>query len=75
MDIAEQVLVIYAGVKGHLDKMDPSKITHFEQAFLKHIRASQQDLLSRIRAEGHISPATDELVKKVVVDFIATYAV
>jgi len=33
MAIEEQVAVIYCGVRGHLDKMDPSKITHFEQEF------------------------------------------
>lgn len=31
MAIEEQVAVIYAGVKGHLDKLDPSKITKFEK--------------------------------------------
>lgn len=31
MAIEDQVAVIYAGVKGHLDKLDPSKITKFEQ--------------------------------------------
>lgn len=31
MAIEDQVAVIYAGVKGHLDKIDPSKITKFER--------------------------------------------
>jgi F-type H+-transporting ATPase subunit alpha len=39
MPIEEQVAVIYAGVRGHLDKLDPSKITAFEEEFLVHIRA------------------------------------
>jgi F-type H+-transporting ATPase subunit alpha len=38
MAIEEQVAVIYCGVRGHLDKMDPSKITAFEKDFLQHIR-------------------------------------
>uniref|UniRef100_A0A8P4GHJ0 ATP synthase subunit alpha n=1 Tax=Dicentrarchus labrax TaxID=13489 RepID=A0A8P4GHJ0_DICLA len=37
MAIEEQVTVIYAGVRGHLDKMEPSKITKFEKAFLQHV--------------------------------------
>uniref|UniRef100_A0A8C6KNI1 ATP synthase subunit alpha n=1 Tax=Nothobranchius furzeri TaxID=105023 RepID=A0A8C6KNI1_NOTFU len=45
MAIEEQVAVIYAGVRGHLDKMEPSKITKFEKAFLQHILSQQQDLL------------------------------
>ncbi|VDP44512.1 unnamed protein product [Soboliphyme baturini] len=31
MPIEEQIIVIYAGVRGYLDKLDPSKITTFEQ--------------------------------------------
>lgn len=31
MAIEEQVTVIYAGVKGYLDKIDPSYITKFEK--------------------------------------------
>lgn len=49
MAIEEQVTVIYAGVRGHLDKMEPSKITRFEKAFLQHILSQQQDLLSAIK--------------------------
>lgn len=38
MAIEEQVAVIYCGVRGYLDKMDPAKITAFEKEFLAHIR-------------------------------------
>lgn len=37
MAIEEQVAVIYCGVRGHLDKLDPSKITAFEKEFSQHI--------------------------------------
>lgn len=49
MAIEEQVAVIYAGVRGHLDKMEPSKITKFERAFLQHVISQHQDLLGAIR--------------------------
>jgi F-type H+-transporting ATPase subunit alpha len=38
MAIEEQVAVIYCGVRGHLDKLDPAKITAFEKEFLQHIK-------------------------------------
>lgn len=38
MAIEEQVAVIYCGVRGYLDKMEPTKITAFEKEFLAHIR-------------------------------------
>lgn len=38
MAIEEQVAVIYCGVRGYLDKMEPAKITAFEKEFLAHIK-------------------------------------
>ncbi|ETN79208.1 ATP synthase F1, alpha subunit, partial [Necator americanus] len=73
MAIEEQVAVIYAGVKGHLDKVDPSVITRFEKEFLAHIRSTQQELLKTIHTEGQITPATDAKLKEVVTNFLATF--
>jgi hypothetical protein len=33
-----QVSVIYCGVRGFLDKVDPARITEFEKGFLAHIK-------------------------------------
>lgn len=68
-----QVTVIYAGVKGHLDKLDPSLITKFEKEYLAHIRANAQDLLKTIREEGQISPASDGKLKELVTSFLAGF--
>ncbi|XP_068608827.1 ATP synthase subunit alpha, mitochondrial [Brachionichthys hirsutus] len=73
MAIEEQVTVIYAGVRGHLDKMEPSKITRFEKAFLQHILSQQQDLLAAIRADGKISEASDAKLKQVVLNFLSSF--
>ena len=73
MAIEEQVAVIYAGVRGMLDKIEPGKITAFEKAFLDHIRSSHQDLLNTIRTEGQLSPETDEKLKGVVSSFVDTF--
>lgn len=51
MAIEEQVAVIYAGVRGYLDKLEPSKITKFEHAFLAHVISQHQALLGNIRYE------------------------
>uniref|UniRef100_A0A669BYQ8 ATP synthase subunit alpha n=1 Tax=Oreochromis niloticus TaxID=8128 RepID=A0A669BYQ8_ORENI len=71
MAIEEQVAVIYAGVRGHLDKMEPSKITKFEKAFLQHILSQHQDLLANIKADGKISEASDAKLKQIVLNFLS----
>uniref|UniRef100_A0A663NBZ3 ATP synthase subunit alpha n=1 Tax=Athene cunicularia TaxID=194338 RepID=A0A663NBZ3_ATHCN len=73
MAIEEQVAVIYAGVRGHLDKLEPSKITKFESAFLAHVLSQHQALLSTIRAEGKISDQTEAKLKEIVTNFLATF--
>jgi len=73
MAVEDQVAVIYAGVRGHLDKMDPTRITEFEQEFLAHIRGSHQSVLDTIRIEGQISPDTDAKLKEIVTSFLATF--
>jgi len=73
LPIEEQVCIIYAGVRGHLDKLEPSKITKFESEFLKHLRASQQDLLKQIRADGQLTKDSDAKLKQVVVNFLAAF--
>uniref|UniRef100_A0A8C8FX70 ATP synthase subunit alpha n=1 Tax=Oncorhynchus tshawytscha TaxID=74940 RepID=A0A8C8FX70_ONCTS len=73
MAIEEQVTVIYAGVRGHLDKMDPAKITRFEKAFLVHVLSQHQDLLTTIRTDGMISPTADAKLKEIVLTFLSSF--
>jgi len=73
MAVEEQVAVIYAGVRGHLDKMDPAKITEFEAKFLAHVRASQQELLATIRKDGMISESSEAKLKEVVTTFLGDF--
>ncbi|KAK8722854.1 hypothetical protein OTU49_012087 [Cherax quadricarinatus] len=73
MAIEEQVAVIYCGVRGLLDKLDPSKITKFEQEFMSMMKTSHQDLLNGIAKEGLITPEADAKLKQIIVDFLATF--
>jgi len=73
MPVEDQVTVIYAGVRGMLDKTDPSKITAFEKGFMAHIIASHQDILKAIRDSGEISAETDAKLKDVVKNFLAGF--
>jgi len=73
MAVEDQVAVIFAGVRGHLDKLDPSKVVAFESSFLDHIRTSHQSLLDTIRQEGQLSPQTEETLKGIVLKFLETF--
>merc|ERR1712080_440394 len=70
MPIEDQVAVIYCGVRGFLDKVEPSKITAFEAAFVEHVKGSHQGLLDQIRTQGTLSAEVDKQLNKIVVDFM-----
>merc|ERR1712213_307497 len=74
MPIEEQVAVIYCGVRGFLDKIDPAKITEFEKQFLAHVKGTQKPLLDKIGADGHLSQESDAALNKIVTDFIASFS-
>lgn len=73
MAVEDQIAVIYSGVRGHLDKMDPSQITKFEAAFTEHLKASHQGLLDNIREAGQISDDVDAKLKEITANFVAGY--
>jgi len=73
MPIEDQVAVIYCGVRGFLDKIDPSRITEFEKQFIAHIKGTQQALLDKIAADGQLTPDTDGALNKVVTEFMAGF--
>jgi F-type H+-transporting ATPase subunit alpha len=56
MDIAEQVCIIYAGVRGHLDKVDPSRIVAFEKVRARahsHSHVHRRSLLTSSQTIKH----------------------
>merc|ERR1712123_427369 len=73
MPIQDQVAVIYCGVRGFLDKVDPARITEFEKKFLSHVKGTQKPLLDAIGVDGYLTPESDAALNKVVVEFMASY--
>lgn len=73
MPIEDQVAVIYTGVRGYLDKLDPSKIEKFEKDFLQHMKTSHTDILASIAKEGKITDDVDAKLKKIVSDFMTSF--
>lgn len=49
MPAEEQVCVVYAGVRGYLDKVVTAEIARFEQLYLQHLRANHPNVLKAIR--------------------------
>lgn len=73
MPAEEQVITLFAGVKGFLDKLPVADVKKFEPAFRSYMKSSKADLLATIKKDGSISDATDKELRKCVTDFLATF--
>ncbi|WP_248105373.1 F0F1 ATP synthase subunit alpha [Aciditerrimonas ferrireducens] len=60
MPVEEQVVVIYAGTKGYVDRVPVAEVRRYEQELLAWLRAEQADLLAHIRDTGQL-PEGDRL--------------
>jgi F-type H+-transporting ATPase subunit alpha len=58
MPIEEQVVVLFAGVRGYLDTIDVGKIGAFERELLADVRSQQPGVLEAIRRDREIKPET-----------------
>merc|ERR1712086_856230 len=47
----EQVVILFAGVRGYIDRVDVSQVQAFEKAWLDFIKLSHPDVLSTIKEE------------------------
>ena len=54
LPVTDQVLAIYAGTRGHMDKIPVGQISAWERKFLEFIHAKKQDLWDTIEAAGDI---------------------
>jgi len=66
----EQVCVIYAGVRGFLDKMVTSEIGKFEIQFLEHLRTNHKNVIEEIKTTGKLSPENDKNLKTILEAFL-----
>ena len=73
LTVEEQVVVIFAGVRGYLDGIEVKQIGDFEQKLLSEIRGKGADLLETIRTEKALSGETEEKLKAFMDSFSKTY--
>jgi F-type H+-transporting ATPase subunit alpha len=73
MSVAEQVVSIYAGTRGHLDDVPVAKVREFEQGLLDFIRNRSPELLEKITQVGDLTTEIEEAIKGAISGFKATF--
>jgi len=73
LSVEEQVVVIYAGVKGFLDKIEISKIAKFEETLLNNLRSSKtllESIEKKAALDEDIEKSITSLIEEVIKDFV-----
>ncbi|MBC7635880.1 MAG: F0F1 ATP synthase subunit alpha [Acetobacteraceae bacterium] len=58
--VEEQVVALFAGVRGYLDKLDIKKIGRFEAQLLMELKAKAPEILNSVRNDREIKPDVEK---------------
>ena len=73
LKVEEQVVVIFSGVRGHLDKISINDITKFEKYLLEKIRNEGKQILESIKKEQSISDELDSKLSDFVENLVKKF--
>ena len=66
LTMAEQVIIIFSGVKGYLDDLETSNIREFEKKLVDKIKNENNDILTFIQENGKIDEKTERNLIEVI---------
>jgi F-type H+-transporting ATPase subunit alpha len=72
--VEEQVVAIFAGTRGYLDRIDVADVGRFESSMLTDLRTRHADLLEAVRNEQEISKTTETGLTAFFDGFARTFA-
>jgi len=70
LTVPEQVVCIYAGVRGFLDKLAVNDVVKFEGELITEIKSNHPDLLELIADEKELSKENDNKLKSILDGFV-----
>ena len=69
MTVAEQVISVFAGVKGYLDDVDLDKIKKFEKDIIEKIKADKPEIINSIQSSGKLEEETENLLVQIIKEY------
>ena len=73
LHVTDQVLSIYAGTHGHLDKIDVEEVHAWEAAFLQFIHEQKNELWQKITDSRQMDDESAEELEQAIEEFQKTY--
>ena len=73
LPVEEQVVSIFAGVRGYLDRIKVEDVNRFEAKLLAEVRTKGANILDTIRTEKALSKETEEKLKSFIENFAKVF--
>lgn len=73
ISVENQVVTIYAGVNGYLDKVPVNRVVEFEAKLIPYVQQNNPGIFESIRKENKLTPETETQVKSVLSEFAKTF--
>ncbi len=70
LSVGEQVLSIFAGVRGYLDTIEPKHVSKFEKEYLQALKVEHPKLITEVNKTGKLT----EEQEKLLIEFMDTFA-
>jgi F-type H+-transporting ATPase subunit alpha len=74
MDVIDQILSIYAGTRGHLDKVPVTRVAEWERDFLAFVREQKSEIRKKIAETKDMDDATTQALEAAIRDFQTQFA-
>jgi F-type H+-transporting ATPase subunit alpha len=71
--VEEQVVTLFAGVRGYLDKLEIGRIGAFEAQVMAEMKSKSPDILAAIRDDREIKPETEKKLRAFLDGFSKTF--
>lgn len=69
MHFADQVMIIYAGTKGYLDKVPAKQVAAWEEQFLRFMKEQKAELRRTLIKDRKLSPALEQKLVEAIKEF------
>ena len=69
MTVAQQVVAVFSGVRGFLDKMELSEIKNFEKQVYEEIKSSNQEIIDSINNTGKLEEKIEKKLTLIIEQF------
>ncbi|KAJ8602799.1 hypothetical protein CTAYLR_002615 [Chrysophaeum taylorii] len=74
LEVEDMIVILFAGVRGYVDKVDVASVQAYEAAWLDHLKTSHSDIFSQIKADKMvITKDTEAKLAKLCDDFTTSY--